>query len=122
MAMSDPLLFSLVQDLEFHTGYRIKQVVATRTDILNAIETGYRGLRAAGVRIGRVRCRRVIGCLTGGHKLNAGCGNRGRALQSGWNFCRFVTRGRSGEDLKKEAARQVTDRDACLERAPFKSH
>ena len=34
VAMSDPLLFSLVQDLEFQTGYRIKQVVATRTDIL----------------------------------------------------------------------------------------
>ena len=41
VAMSDPLLFSLVQDLEFQTGYRIKQVVATRTDILDAIETGY---------------------------------------------------------------------------------
>jgi len=41
VAMSDPLLFSLVQDLEFQTGYRIKQVVATRSDILEAIETGY---------------------------------------------------------------------------------
>jgi type IV pilus assembly protein PilB len=41
VAMSDPLLFSLVQDLEFQTGYRIKQVVATRTDILSAIESGY---------------------------------------------------------------------------------
>ncbi len=41
VAMSDPLLFSLVQDLEFQTGYRIKQVVATRTDILEAIENGY---------------------------------------------------------------------------------
>ncbi|HSL20721.1 MAG TPA: ATPase, T2SS/T4P/T4SS family [Vicinamibacterales bacterium] len=41
VAMSDPLLFSLVQDLEFQTGYRIRQVVATRTDILHAIETGY---------------------------------------------------------------------------------
>jgi type IV pilus assembly protein PilB len=41
VAMSDPLLFSLVQDLEFQTGYRIKQVVATRTDILEAIESGY---------------------------------------------------------------------------------
>jgi type IV pilus assembly protein PilB len=39
--MSDPLLFSLVQDLEFQTGYRIRQVVATRTDILEAIENGY---------------------------------------------------------------------------------
>ena len=41
VAMSDPLLFSLVQDLEFQTGYRIKQVVATRLDINEAIETGY---------------------------------------------------------------------------------
>src|SRR5947207_304994 len=41
VAMSDPLLFSLVQDLEFQTGYRIKQVVATRGDILEAIEIGY---------------------------------------------------------------------------------
>ena len=41
VAMSDPLLFSLVQDLEFQTGYRIKQVVATRSDILEAIESGY---------------------------------------------------------------------------------
>ena len=41
VAMSDPLLFSLVQDLEFQTGYRIKQVVATRVEILEAIQTGY---------------------------------------------------------------------------------
>jgi len=41
VAMSDPLLFTLVQDLEFQTGYRIKQVVATRGDIIDAINTGY---------------------------------------------------------------------------------
>jgi type IV pilus assembly protein PilB len=41
VAMADPLLFSLVQDLEFQTGYRIKQVVSTRGDIVDAIETGY---------------------------------------------------------------------------------
>jgi len=41
VAMSDPLLFSLVPDLEFQTGHRIKQVVATRGDIVDAIETGY---------------------------------------------------------------------------------
>src|SRR4029079_17325549 len=41
VAMADPLLFSLVQDLEFQTGYRIKQVVATRGDIIEAIQTGY---------------------------------------------------------------------------------
>ena len=41
VAMADPLLFSLVQDLEFQTGYRIKQVVATAAEILEAIETSY---------------------------------------------------------------------------------
>jgi type IV pilus assembly protein PilB len=41
VAMSDPLLFSLVQDLEFQTGYRIKQVVSTRGDIIEAIQIGY---------------------------------------------------------------------------------
>ena len=41
VAMADPLLFSLVQDLEFQTGYRIKQVVATAEEILDAIQKSY---------------------------------------------------------------------------------
>jgi type IV pilus assembly protein PilB len=41
VAMADPLLFSLVQDLESQTGYRIRQVVATRGDIVDAIQTCY---------------------------------------------------------------------------------
>src|SRR5262249_38959501 len=41
VAMSDPLLFSLVQDLEFQTGYRIKQVVSTRADIVDGIQGSY---------------------------------------------------------------------------------
>jgi type IV pilus assembly protein PilB len=41
VAMHDPLLFTLVQDLEFQTGYRIKQVVATRGDIVEAIHASY---------------------------------------------------------------------------------
>lgn len=41
VAMSDPLLFTLVQDLEFQTGYRIKQVVATRGEIIEAISRSY---------------------------------------------------------------------------------
>jgi len=41
VAMADPLLFSLVQDLEFQTGCRIAQVVATRSDIIEAILTSY---------------------------------------------------------------------------------
>ncbi|MBI2188845.1 MAG: Flp pilus assembly complex ATPase component TadA [Acidobacteria bacterium] len=41
VAMSDPLLFTLVQDLEFQTGHRIKQVVATRAEIIDAIHAWY---------------------------------------------------------------------------------
>ena len=41
VATPDPWVFSLVQDLEAHTGYRIRQVVAPRTDILKAIDEGY---------------------------------------------------------------------------------
>jgi len=41
VAMSDPLLFTLVQDLEFQTGHRIKQVVATRSEIIDAIHASY---------------------------------------------------------------------------------
>jgi type IV pilus assembly protein PilB len=41
VAMADPLLFSLVQDLEFQTGYRIRQVVATAAEILDAIHKSY---------------------------------------------------------------------------------
>jgi type IV pilus assembly protein PilB len=41
VAMADPLLFSLVQDLEFQTGYRIRQVVATAAEILEAIQKSY---------------------------------------------------------------------------------
>ena len=41
VATCDPLLFSLVQDLEFQTGCRVTPVVATRTDILAAIAAGY---------------------------------------------------------------------------------
>ena len=41
VAMADPLLFTLVQDLEFQTGHRIKQVVATRSEIIEAIHASY---------------------------------------------------------------------------------
>ncbi len=41
VAMSDPLQFSVVQDLEFQTGHRIKQVVSTRGEIIDAIHGSY---------------------------------------------------------------------------------
>ena len=41
VAMWDPLLFSVVQDLGFRTGYRVRQVVATREEIFHAIVSSY---------------------------------------------------------------------------------
>ena len=51
VAMSDPLLFTLVQDLEFQTGYRIRQVVATRAEIIEAINRWYPDKDKALVRV-----------------------------------------------------------------------
>jgi type IV pilus assembly protein PilB len=63
VAMADPLLFSLVQDLEFQTGYRIKQVVATRADILESIAAGYpdKALMKTGPTTGQVPAQRPRG-------------------------------------------------------------
>jgi type IV pilus assembly protein PilB len=41
VAMSDPLLFAAIQDLEFQTSCRVRQVVATPDDIRDAIRRGY---------------------------------------------------------------------------------
>jgi type IV pilus assembly protein PilB len=41
VAMADPLLFSLVQELEAYAGRRVREVVATQTGILAAIESAY---------------------------------------------------------------------------------
>jgi type IV pilus assembly protein PilB len=41
VAMSDPLQYSVVQDLEFQTGHRVTRVVATREDILASIQESY---------------------------------------------------------------------------------
>ena len=41
VAMADPLNLTVVQDLEFHTGHRVKQVVASSAEIIEAIEASY---------------------------------------------------------------------------------
>lgn len=93
VAMSDPL-FSLEHDLEFETGYRIKQVVATRSEILKAIERGYaEKARPTYTGPGGTVIRKTEdgfnACPHCGHRLGGGCPNCGRALQPDWNFCPF---------------------------------
>ena len=41
VAMADPLNLTVVQDLEFQTGYRVKQVVAPSAEIVEAIGASY---------------------------------------------------------------------------------
>jgi type IV pilus assembly protein PilB len=41
VAVADPLLLTPVQDVEFHTGCRVRQAVATKEDITEAIRRGY---------------------------------------------------------------------------------
>lgn len=41
VAMDDPLSFSVIHDLEERTGFHIKQVVSTRSEILDAIHNSY---------------------------------------------------------------------------------
>src|SRR5918999_532957 len=74
VAMADPLLFSLVQDLEFQTGYRIKQVVATRADILESIESGYPDKAIA---------KYTGGGVSGGLALQAPAAAGGKSSRSG---------------------------------------
>ena len=73
VAMADPLLFSLVQDLEFQTGYRIKQVVATRGDILESIASGYpdKALIKAAPQTGQVPAARKRPEQPAGHEALA---------------------------------------------------
>ena len=41
VAMADPLMFTLVRDLEFQTGHRIKQAVSSRPEIADALQAWY---------------------------------------------------------------------------------
>jgi type IV pilus assembly protein PilB len=74
VAMADPLLFSLVQDLEFQTGYRIKQVVATRADILEAISAGYpdKALMRTAPGVSGMPARRPVSPDTNGEMVPGG--------------------------------------------------
>ena len=75
VAMADPLLFGLVKDLEARTGRHIRPVVATRTDILRAIQAGYSGHP------------RPASMSAEGESII--CGSCRRRLESGWRYCPF---------------------------------
>jgi type IV pilus assembly protein PilB len=74
VAMADPLLFGLIKDLEVRTGRWIVPAVATRTDILRAIQVGY-GTRRSGPRSGDRPSGLCVKCR--------------RGLEAGWQFCPY---------------------------------
>jgi type IV pilus assembly protein PilB len=79
VATADPSLLRRDQDLESRTGYRITPAVATRTDILRAIRTGYPGARGS-EQVSREKP--PVDAATD-------CRKCGQALQDGWQFCPF---------------------------------
>jgi len=75
VAMADPLLFGLIKDLETRTGCRIAPIVATRTDVLRAIQHGYPP---------RSRAR-----FTSPTHAATDCQKCRQSLEPGWQFCPF---------------------------------
>lgn len=82
VAIADPPSFGTGQDLELQTGCRIKYVMATRSEILDCIDTGYRHARVH--RPARTESRLDIRS----HHA-CGCVSCSRMLQPGWSFCPF---------------------------------
>ena len=109
VAMSDPLLFTLVQDLEFQTGYRIKQVVATREEIIDAIHRWYPDKAL-------MRVRQAGSGLEGRGARRTGTDEAAHAgeiaLADGGRFS-----GRSGEDVFEQAV--VAPTGVTAETAPI---
>jgi type IV pilus assembly protein PilB len=111
VAMSDPLLFSLVQDLEFQTGYRIRQVVATRTDILEAIENGYPDKALAKYRSGGSSAGLAV-------QVPASRGNVRGAQPEHTHPANALVR-RHDEDVFESSTTSVTARDGVSDSAPI---
>ena len=72
VAMADPLVFSVVRDLEFLTGCRIRQVIARKVDILTAIHAGYRDRALAPIGDDGSRSAVMSGALGNGGGADSG--------------------------------------------------
>ena len=76
VATADPLVFAIGQEVESTLGAPVKPAVATRSDILRVIHTGYRAAnpppRPMSLSTSRQTCRRCAG-----------------SLQAEWRFCPF---------------------------------
>ena len=76
---------SLGSDLQLQAGCRIREVVATRSEVLQCIEHGYRELASSKDRRGTL----ALNSCAPGEDTVSGCSSCARELQPGWSFCPF---------------------------------
>ena len=79
---------------------KVKAGITTAEELLRVV-TEVREMRAL-----CPGCAGTVGvdfmaCPHCGHRLNSGCGNCGRALQAGWQFCPFCAATQAGRRTKK---------------------
>jgi type IV pilus assembly protein PilB len=87
VAISDPAAFTAPQALGVDSSYRIVYVVATRSEILECLEKGYRP--NAGVKDSRQAAADFVSCPHGRDLVRGGCVSCARALEPDWSFCPF---------------------------------
>jgi hypothetical protein len=87
VAVSDPLSFGSAQPLDLDHSCQIAYVVATRSDIVDCIGTGYRD--RAGVKDIRGGIPDFSRCPHGGRPVPGGCASCARLLEPDWSYCPF---------------------------------
>jgi hypothetical protein len=89
VATADPLHFAMAREVEAMVGSPVKPAVATRSDILRAIQTGYAAVPHAQPAGGDAvhTCRRCAGALEPGWRFCPFCASS-TALRPGWRVSR----------------------------------
>jgi type IV pilus assembly protein PilB len=85
---------------------KVKAGVTTAEELLRVV-TEVREMRTLCPGCGGAVAIDFMACPHCGHRLNAGCGKCGRALQPGWQFCPFCATTQSSRPLKKRLRDQA---------------
>jgi type IV pilus assembly protein PilB len=101
---------------------KVKAGITTAEELLRVV-TEVREMRTLCPGCGGAVAIDFMACPHCGHRLNAGCGKCGRALQPGWQFCPFCATTQSSRPQKKK----LRDQSSTLELpssnvAEFKNH
>jgi type II secretory ATPase GspE/PulE/Tfp pilus assembly ATPase PilB-like protein len=87
---------------------KVKAGVTTAEELLRVV-TEVKEMRTLCPGCGGAVAVDFMACPSCGHRLNAGCGKCGRALQPGWTFCPFCAT--SAAPSKKKEKRRLRDND-----------